>query len=57
MPSFIANLYTTKLFEAIFLLFDKTSSHFQYKNRWDKMRIKSEKTNELVANLFKVMSK
>ena len=57
MASFIANLYTTKLFEAIFLLFDKTSSHFQYKIRWDKMRIKSEKTNEVVANLFKVMSK
>ena len=43
MASFIPKLHTTKLFEAIFLLFDKTSSYFQYKIRWAKMRIKSEK--------------
>ena len=43
MASFIPKLYTTKVFEAIFLLFDKTSSHFQYKIRWDKVRIKSAK--------------
>ena len=43
MASFIPKLHTTKLLEAIFLLFDKTLSHFQYKIRCDKMRIKSEK--------------
>ena len=57
MASFSLKLHTTKLCEAIYLPFDKTSSHFQYKIRWDKTRIKSEKTNEVVANLFKVMSK
>ena len=46
--------YATKHFEAIFLLFCKTSGRTRYKCRCDKMRINviENRTNEVIPKIF-----